>query len=66
MKGAGFPALVREAEAGFEERRGDIGTQNGIMPGKVIGVGVGDECTWFRIPWIEPQVELRQVKATLE
>ena len=36
------------------------------MTGEVIGMGVGHESPWFRVPWVQPQVEFRQVQATLE
>jgi hypothetical protein len=32
----------------------------------VIGMCMGDEGTRFRIPWVQPQVRLRQVNAALE
>jgi len=36
------------------------------VAGEVIGMGVGDEGTRFGIPWVQPQVRLRQIKAALE
>jgi hypothetical protein len=32
----------------------------------MIGVRVGNEGTRFRVPWIQPQVGLRQIKAAME
>jgi hypothetical protein len=36
------------------------------VPREVIGMGVGNERTRLGIPWVKPEVELRQVEATLE
>ena len=36
------------------------------MTGEMIGMGVRHKSPWFRVPWVQPQVEFRQVQATLE
>ena len=36
------------------------------MPGKMVRMGMRDEGARLRIPWVKPQVWLRQVKAALE
>ena len=37
-----------------------------FMPGEMVGMSVRDEGAGLRIPWIQPQVELRQMQASLK
>ena len=66
MEGYRLDPIFREVEAFVDQRCGHFRAQRGFMTGKMIGMGVGDKSPWFRVPWVQPQVEFRQVQATLE
>ena len=66
MEGHGLQAVGRETKAATEQGGGHRRAPDGVMTGEVIGVGVGDKSAWLWIPWVQPQVGLRQVKAALE
>ena len=56
----------RQMEPLVHQRGGHVRAQRRLVAGEVVGMGVGNERPWFRIPWVQPQVELRQVQAALE
>lgn len=66
MEGDCFNSAFREVKAAVNEGRGDVGAKRGFVPREVVGMGVRNERTRLGIPWVKPEVELRQVEATLE
>jgi len=66
MERDGLQAVFRETKPAAQQSGGQFRAQDGVMAGEVIGMGVGDEGTRFGIPWVQPQVRLRQIKAALE
>ncbi len=59
-------AAFRQMEALSNQRGGDVRAKGRLVPREVVGMGVGDEGAWLRVPGIEPQVGFREVQAALE
>ena len=66
MERHGFDAVRGEVEAFVDQGGRYLRAQRRFVAGEVVGMGVGNESTGFRIPWVQPQVELRQMQAALE
>ena len=66
MEGNRFDPTFGNVKTFLEQRCGDVRAERGIVASEVVGVGVGNEGAWFRIPWIEPQVGFWQIQASLE
>lgn len=66
MEGDRLQTAFRNAEAAMEQRGGDVGTNGGFVSGKMVRMGMGDKGARLRVPWVKPQVWLRQVEAALE
>jgi hypothetical protein len=65
VKRHGFQPVFGDPEAAAEQGCGDFRTQGRLVAREMVGVGVRDKGTRFRVPWVQPQVGLRQVEAAL-
>ena len=62
----GLQAVFRQAKPAPQQCAGDFRAQDRLMAGEMIGMGMRNKGARLRIPWVQPQVGLRQVKAALK
>ena len=52
--GQSLDAVFRKVKPLVHQCGGHVRTQRGVMPCEMIGVGMGHERPWLRVPWIQP------------